>query len=131
MSPLATGILIGFLALFVLLAVTSGRLVIPGIVPFLVFAASVKPYRGCVVTTAGIFLLQTSIENHQPKKVLAQVPFGALFPPNIVAVTKRAVRVRLDPDLVSLRASDYERLTASISDAEKGGILAIPDGRLV
>jgi len=94
-------------------------------------SAACKPRRGCAVTDAGVLLLSTRVARHVPKTVLTEVPHGALFPPNISAAGRKAVRVNLGAEVVRLRRVDYERLTAVVADGEKGPIVAIPDGRMV
>jgi len=131
LSRLATGIIVTFAVAFIAIAVATGRILIPGALVLLFLAGSIKPYRGCAVTDRGVVLLGTRIENHQPKKVLAWLPFVVLFPPYIAAVGTKRVRVQLSTERVSLRTADYQRLVASIGAYEQVGAMSPPEGRQI
>lgn len=85
---------------------------------------------GCAVTDAGVVLVSVAVGRRRPKAVLARVPHGALFPPNITVVGTRAVRVNLGTRVVRFRRADYDGLATSVGADEKGPIVAIPDSRL-
>jgi hypothetical protein len=119
MTQLAIGILVSFGVLFLLVAILADRIMFPGVLILLFFVSSIKPFRGCAVTETGVLLLKTRVSNHQPDKVIVEVPYAALFAPNPMPAGKRAIRVSLGPDIVRFRVVDYERLIASVTSAER------------
>ena len=121
LSPLATGIIVTFTVVFAALAVTTGRILVPGVFLLLFLAAAVRPHRGCAVTNRGLALVRTRIENHEPKELLLWLPTASLLPPNLVTVGTKRMRVQLGSERVSLRTEDYQRLVGALGAHERFG----------
>jgi hypothetical protein len=117
MTPQATYLVVGVLLLILVVAVATGRILIPGFLVLALFVSAIKPMRGIAVVDHGIVVVSTSAVNGKPKAVLGELPQAVLLPPHIHWVGTKAVRVPLGPDMVRLRARDYERLTGALGVA--------------
>ena len=117
MSPRVTYAIVAFLIVLVVVAVLTGRILIPGVLVFVFFISAIKPLRGIAVTDTTIVVLSTSAVTGKPTTVLGELPHAVLLPPHIHWTRNKVVQVPLGPDVVRLRARDYERPTSSLANA--------------
>ncbi len=60
MTPLAIGLMGGFVLVFIAPALLSGRLLLPGFLLIYLLVRGFKPYRGVAVTSVGVVLFHCS-----------------------------------------------------------------------
>jgi len=130
MSAPVTYVIAVFLLLLVVVAVLTERIYVPGVLVFALFFSAIKPVRGVAVLDRTVVVVSVKTTTGKPKAVLGELPHAVLLPPHIHWVGKRAVQVPLGPDVVKLRARDYERLAASLSTLSTSpSPAATPPGR--
>jgi hypothetical protein len=120
MTPQVTYLIVGFLVLLVVVAVLTGRILIPGVLVFALFFSAIKPMRGVAVADTVVVVVSLSPVSGKPNTVLGELPHAVLLPPHIHWVGQKAVQLLLGPDVVKLRARDYERLIASLGANDPG-----------
>jgi hypothetical protein len=102
-----------FIVVFVV-ALALGYLVFPGVVLLIYVVKATRPPRGILVTTQGLVLVELSIMNGQPRKVLAYLPLDSVPPPGAAG---EQPRVDLGPDTLTFRPPERHRLTAATTAA--------------
>ena len=110
MTRPAAYLIAGFVALFVLVAVLTGRLLIPGVLVLVILVSWIRPLRGIAASDDGVYVVSTSAWSNRPRAVVNLVSNPSLLPPNVSWVGKTAVRIPFGSDVVRLRAKDYQRL---------------------
>lgn len=120
MTPLAVGLMGGFVVLAIALAVLSGRLLLPGFLVIYLIVRTIRPYRGVAAANSGIILFHCSPWSAKPKTVLGTAPFSVLWPPNAQLAGKK-MRIPIGPDVVTLRQRDHEKLCQAV-----GAFASIP-----
>ncbi|HVC71746.1 MAG TPA: hypothetical protein VNC61_15940 [Acidimicrobiales bacterium] len=119
MSTRVTYVIVGFLMALVVVAVVTGRVFIPGVLVFVFFYSAIKPVRGIAVLDHVIVVVSVTATTARPKAVLGELPHAVLLPPHIHWLSDKAVQVPLGPDVVKVRAGDYERLSASLTASRR------------
>jgi hypothetical protein len=105
------------IALFAMLFVGArafGYVLFPGWVLVIYVIMAIRPPRGVLITTQGLVLLDLSISNEHPKKVLAYLPLDCVPPPDWPL---SGSRLALGPEIVGFRASERRRLITSTATA--------------
>jgi hypothetical protein len=100
-----------FAVLFVAIAMTSGRALLPGFLVFYILWRSIWPLRGIVIADRGLALVDRSFMRARPSRLIAMVSLAE------ISVSPRDQRrwVAIAGETVSLRQTEYERLIQALN----------------
>jgi hypothetical protein len=112
-STTSTVILAGFAVIFGV-ALAFGTLLVPGAILVAIFWQATWPPRVVVVADKGVAVLDRSLFNGRPTKVLARLPHLALTVPAPSQGEHQSDRRQLGPDLVRFKGTELQRLLAAV-----------------
>lgn len=109
----------GFIALFAAVAIAEGRVLIPGGILLLVFAAQVRPYRAIALTDNALVVMSRSLFSGRPKQVIERIAPTALRA--VTRPSKNKVRLQVGGEVITLRARQFDPLLVGLTDAGSTG----------
>jgi hypothetical protein len=102
----------GLIAVCVVIAVTTGRLIAPGILGVGLLRLAVNTPRGVGVADEGVVVTRESFWNARPVSIVVLLSLDALFAQ--VGATKSHVRLQLGAEQIWLRRKEHEILVAAV-----------------
>jgi hypothetical protein len=113
MSRGLIGLVVGFVALFVVVLLAVHVVLIPGVVLVVVAIGLIRPRRGVAVTPDGVLVFHESMWNAKPNRLIFSGPAASFHTPT--SSTGSRVSVLLGPERVTLKTTHYERLLHAVA----------------
>lgn len=110
MSKGFVGLIVGFVALFVVLLVAVHAVLIPGVVLVVVAIGLIKPKRGVAVTPDTVLVFHESMWNGKPNRLISVAPVDTLSTAKAGRTEASRVSLLVGAERVSLKTNEFDRL---------------------
>jgi hypothetical protein len=104
------GLVVGFVALFVIVLVAVHVVLIPGVVLIFVAIGLIRPKRGVALTADSVLVFHQSMWSGRPNRLILTAPISS-FPIAVAPGTGRSgVSLHLGSERITVKTHEYERL---------------------